>query len=251
MSLYLNQIAQLVALQRVDDEIFAIEQEMEKAPREVESLRADFAALEAERSRLEDKMTHLREQAKRIDFDIDTDLAKISKGKDKMMQVGNAKEYHAMMREMDSLEKSNRTREEEKVTLAEELERQNAAIADVNERYAAMEEELKAKEESLDARLSEATKKRKALDKERAEAGKDIPAPVLARYEFIRMRLAHPVIVPVDSGVCSGCNIAIPPQGYIELQRGTQILSCPNCQRLIYWNQHFSEKEPAQESEKA
>ena len=239
MSLNLNQIAQLVALQRVDDEIFAIEHDVEKAPREVEALRNDFAAVRAERSHLEDKMAHLREQAKNIDFDIDSDLARISKGKDKLMQVGNAKEYHAMMREMDSLEKTNRTREEEKITLAEELERQNAAMASVAERYGVMETGLKEKEESLDARLGEADKKLKTLGKERSAASKDIPAPVLSRYEFIRQRLAHPVIVPVTGGVCSGCNIAIPPQGYIELQRGTQILSCPNCQRLIFWNEHF------------
>jgi predicted nucleic acid-binding Zn-ribbon protein len=241
LSLYLNQIAQLVALQRVDDEIFTIEREMEKAPREVEALRGEFVVLQAEKAHLEDKMAHLREQAKRIDFDIDSDLDKINKGKDKLMQVANAKEYHAMMREMDSLEKTTRTREEEKIILAEELERQKAAMADLDGRYSAMENDLKAKEESLDARLAEATGKRKALDRERADAGRDIPAPVLARYEFIRMRLAHPVIVPVDTGICGGCNIAIPPQGYIELQKGAQILSCPNCQRLIYWNQHFSE----------
>jgi len=241
LSLYLNQIAKLVALQRVDNDFFAIDQEMEKAPREVERLREEFAAIQAEKAHIDDKMVHLREQAKRIDFDIDTDLEKMSKGKDKLMQVGNAKEYHAMMREMDSLEKTTRTREEEKITLAAELERQKAAMADVEERYAAMETNLKAKEESLDARLAEATTTRNALEKEREAAVQDIPSPVLSRYEFIRMRLSHPVIVPVDSGICSGCNISIPPQGYIELQKGAHILSCPNCQRLIFWNQHFSE----------
>lgn len=240
MSLYLNQIAQLVALQHVDDEIFVIEQEMEQAPREVDALRNEFAMLQKEKLRLEDKMTHLCEQAKRIDFDIDNDLDKISRSKDKLMQVGNAKEYHAMMREMDSLEKTNRTREEEKITLADELGRQKTAMETVNERFSVMETELKAKEESLDARLSEAGQKQRVLAKERADAGKDIPAPVLARYEFIRQRLSHPVIVPVNSGVCSGCNIVIPPQGYIELQKGSQILSCPNCQRLIYWSEHFT-----------
>ncbi|GHV52493.1 hypothetical protein FACS1894206_01350 [Deltaproteobacteria bacterium] len=241
MSLYLNQIAQLVALQRVDDEIFLFEQKKETAPREVQILRDEFTALQAEKDRIEDKMTHLREQAKRIDFDIDKDMGKLSKSKDKLMQVGNAREYHAMMREMDSLEKSNRSREEEKVTLVEEMERQNTAMADVNERYSAMEKDIQAKEESLDARLVEADKKLKVLGTERLDAGKDIPAPVLSRYEFIRQRLSHPVIVPVHEGICSGCNIAIPPQGYIELQKGAQILSCPNCQRLIYWSEHFSE----------
>ena len=240
MSLYLNQIEQLVSLQKVDDEIYAIEQEVEKAPREVEVLRTEFAVLQAEKSHIDDKMAHLREQAKRIDFDIDSDLDKISRGKDKLMQVGNAKEYHAMMREMDSLEKTSRTREEEKITLADELDRQNTAMADLMERYEAMQVSLKAKEESLDVRLAEADKSRKILDQQRSEAGRDIPAPVLARYEFIRQRLSHPVIVPVCEGICSGCNISIPPQGYIELQRGTQILSCPNCQRLIYWDKHFT-----------
>ena len=65
------------------------------------------------------------------------------------------------------------------------------------------------------------------------------------RYEFIRSRLEHPVIVAVKDGVCSGCNIAVPPQAFIELQRGRQILSCPNCQRLIFWCEHFS---PSQET---
>ena len=44
-------------------------------------------------------------------------------------------------------------------------------------------------------------------------------------------------------GICSGCHIAIPPQSFIELQRGQQILSCPNCQRLIFWNEHFPDME--------
>lgn len=61
------------------------------------------------------------------------------------------------------------------------------------------------------------------------------------RYEFIRERLEHPVIVGVRDGICTGCNIAIPPQSFIELQGGKQILSCPNCQRLIFWEEHFDD----------
>ena len=74
----------------------------------------------------------------------------------------------------------------------------------------------------------------------RTDARREVPAPVFGRYEFIRERLQHPVIVPVNGGVCSGCNIAIPPQNYIELQKAAQILSCPNCQRLMFWDQHFT-----------
>ena len=50
----------------------------------------------------------------------------------KLMQVENTREYHAMMREMDSMEKINRSREEEKMTLMEEVQRQNEALAELD-----------------------------------------------------------------------------------------------------------------------
>ncbi len=243
MSLYLKQIEQLVALQKVDDEIFVIRTEMDNAPKEVETLRDQFNDLENQRTRCQDKLNHLREQAKRLDLDIDSDTGKIKKSKNKLMQVGNAKEYHAMMREMDSLEKINRSREEERMALIEELERQKSVQEELDGKHQALSEELSAKEAGLDERVSAAQKSLDGLDKERDKTGNEVPAPVLARYEFIRQRLSHPVIVAVHSGVCSGCHIAIPPQSYIELQKGAQILSCPNCQRLMYWNEHFQAKE--------
>ena len=66
MSLYLKQIEQLISLQKVDDEIHGIKQELEGAPREVENLRARFAETADQRSRQQDKMAHLREQEKRF-----------------------------------------------------------------------------------------------------------------------------------------------------------------------------------------
>ena len=115
-AVYLDQIKQLVELQKVDDAIFAVKQELESAPRELEDLEQRFEAAEAQRNRVLDKLAHLQEQQKRLSLEIDDDSARIKKSKNKLMQVGNTREYHAMMREMDSMEKINRSREEEKMT---------------------------------------------------------------------------------------------------------------------------------------
>lgn len=246
MSLYLKQIEQLVALQLVDDEILGITSELDEAPKEVEALQERFDALENQRNRFLEKIDHLKAQEKRINSEIENDSLKVKKSKSKLMLVGNTKEYHAMMREMDNLEKLNRLREEEKFALSEELERQQMAVSDMDERYSLIKEELEAKKTSLKERVEEANKVLEKLDKKRNIAGKEVPTPILNRYEFIRSRLENPVIVSVKEGVCYGCHIAIPPQSYIELQKGQQILSCPNCQRLIYWSEHFSTEEEKQ-----
>ncbi|MDR2502936.1 MAG: C4-type zinc ribbon domain-containing protein [Deltaproteobacteria bacterium] len=240
MSLYLRQIEQLVELQKVDDQIHAVRKDLTNAPKEIEDMKAGFKKLEEERAKADETLNHLREQEKRLNFDIADDEIKIKRSQTKYMQASNAKEYNAGMREVDSLEKQNLNRKSEKLLMAEELTHKENILEEINTRYTRIENELAEKEAGLPDRLEKARNMLKELDDRRREAGKDISMPVLSRYEFIRERLAYPVIVPVVSGICSGCNISIPPQGYIELQKGKQILSCPNCQRLIYWNEHFT-----------
>lgn len=236
---YLEQIRQLVELQKVDDEIFKVNQRKENAPLELQELEERFHIAENKRNHIQDKLDHLQEQKKRLAFEQDGDSAKMSKSKDKLMQVGNAKEYQAMMREMDSIEKIYRVREEEKATLLEELANTQNAKKEADQAYLEIKEEYESKKLSLEATLKEADEELAILNDKRRVAGNAIPEPKFVRYEFIRKRLEHPVIVNVEDGICSGCHIAIPPQTFIELQTGQQILSCPNCQRLIYWDQHY------------
>lgn len=236
---YLNQIQQLVELQKIDDAIFEVKQRMEGAPLSIEELDRKFSQISGRRDLILDKLSHLEDQKKRLSLEIDDDTIKIQKSKNKMMQVGNDRQYQAMLRERDSMEKLNRTREEDMLTLLGELKIQNDAYEDINKEYEEIKAELDQKKSSLEATLQECREEIATLNKKRQAASEYIPRPIFMRYEFIRKRLEHPVIVDVDDAICSGCNIAIPPQTFIELQTGKQILSCPNCQRLIYWKQHF------------
>ena len=247
MNTHIDRIRKLVALQHVDDDIYAIEQELKTAPEEVEELARRFAGQEEQRNRILDKLQHLREQQKRLEQDIEGENSRIKKSKSKLMQVENDREYQAVVREMDNMERQSRGREEDRMTLQEEIALQESNLQEIDESWGSLQAELEVKRENLDSRLTEARAKLAEMENLRKETCGEVPEPVLKRYEFIRRRLNHPVIVPVDNGVCSGCHIAIPPQVFIELQRGKQILSCPNCQRLIYWTQHFSDPAAAAE----
>ncbi len=247
--MYLKQIEQLVVLQKVDDEIVLLQDELKRAPQRIIELEKRRQEIEDNAEIVRDKLKYLTDQQKRLETEIETDSMRLKKSKSKMMQVGNSKEYHAMMREMDNLEKQNRGREEEKVTVAEELARQNLELKSTEENSQELDTELAGARQSLDERLAVAKARLAELDARRREAGTAVPKPILQRYEFIRSRLKNPVIVPVNAGICSGCHISIPPQSFIELQKGIQILSCPNCQRLIYWSDHIAPEETPETAE--
>lgn len=115
MNTHIERIRKLVALQHVDDDIHAIEQELRKAPEEVEELARRFAEQEELRNRILDKLQHLREQQKRIEQDIEGESSRIKKSKSKLMQVENDREYQAVVREMDNMERQSRGREEDRM----------------------------------------------------------------------------------------------------------------------------------------
>lgn len=243
MSLYIEQIRQLVVLQKVDSEILAIETRLKEAPKQLESLQRELDAKKDRRDQLREKVEILNTQNLKLQTDIEEDTSRIKKSKNKLMMVENTKEYHAMMREMDSLEKMNRMREEEKISLMEDLQDQETLLEGIEAEVKEQEEILAKQQASIEAELSKMQRQLKKQEKEKKLACQQIPEPIFKRYDFIRTKLSNPVIVSVTDGICNGCHIKITPQKYIELQKGEQILSCPNCHRLIYWEDHFFPQE--------
>lgn len=241
MNLYLKQIKQLIQLQTIDNEIRELNKTVNDSPLQLSNLKERLDVQEKQRNDLKEKIVHLKEQKKKLSHEIEEDVAKIKKSKNKLMMVENSREYNAMMREMDNLEKNNRMREEEKSNLEEDLAVQSNMMQALDQEITRMQEKI----ESLDAQIRQDVEAAKArlviLREQRKEALADVPKPILSRYEFINSRLPNPVIVPVEDGICSGCNISIPPQTFIELQKAEQILSCPNCQRLIFWNEQLED----------
>jgi uncharacterized protein len=236
----MEQIEQLVVLQKVDSEMITLERILEDAPKQLRNLQEKQAYLKQQQAVIQEKVDVLMEQKTRLEGEIENDSQKVKKSKNKLMMVENTKEYHAMMREMDTMEKMNRNREEERSNLLADLSdlegRKDALQNDINE----LEATITAQQSTLDQELAEKRARIQILDKDKKKASEAVPAPILTRYNFIRSRIPNPVIVPVSEGVCKGCHVVIPPQAFIDLQKGEQILSCPNCLRIIFWERHFS-----------
>ena len=218
--MYQKQIEQLAILQQLDEEIEALKLELTNAPKELEALQANHDAVQDRKTQALEKVEMLGEQKKRLEQEIEDDSSRIKKSKNKLMMASNTREYHAMMREVDNMEKLNRLREDENTTLAEELTRQGELLGVIDDELKTLGQELETKREGLDARIKATQKELDALMKRRKTAEDIIPKPILQRYEFIRSRLRNPVIVSVTKGICSGCHIAIPPQTFNDLQKG-------------------------------
>ena len=140
-----------------------------------------------------------------------------------------------MLKEIETFETKNSHVEDEIISLLEELDvfenevKKKEGDLDVQRRRyeeekAKMEEELDSIAKELDgcARKSEAIRKK-------------IPVELLRKYEQIKTVMRGVAVVSVWKEVCGGCHMSIPPQLYNELQKSTVLITCPNCSRIMYW----------------
>lgn len=157
------------------------------------------------------------------------------KTKERLLEVKNNKEYQAMLKEIETAEKTLGDLESQIIALMEEMDKLFILVKKDEETLlqatAKHEEEKKIVEDDLnavDADTVSWTEKRVGLQNV-------IPSDLLARYERVKKRNKGVGVIPVWKAVCGGCHMNIPAQLYNELQRSNDLLSCPNCNRIMYF----------------
>ena len=65
-----------------------------------------------------------------------------------------------------------------------------------------------------------------------------VAAGVLVLYRRVKAAKTDELgVAAVHAATCRGCNVSLPPQMYNDLQRNDRLKHCPNCDRIIYWEE--------------
>jgi predicted nucleic acid-binding Zn-ribbon protein len=229
-----DQLKRLEDLQQHDAKIQELENAMKAIPTKLAATQADLARVEAmlqtERAQLAETERYYGEQKGQLD----TDEAEVSGAKHKLGQAKNTREYVAAQRETETRREGVANREAEIAKLVEAIEAKKKVLAERAASVQTIRESVQKDEELAKTRLAELEGKIAELRGERDKLAAEVKPDVLKRYSGIRIRRGL-AVVGVKNGTCRGCNMNIPPQLYIVLQRGVSIETCPSCHRIIYW----------------
>jgi predicted nucleic acid-binding Zn-ribbon protein len=104
------------------------------------------------------------------------------------------------------------------------------------------EKELEAKRKEYQQQLSELQERAAQFEQKMAaavkkwdERQKGIPPDLLSKYRMLLEKRQGIAVAPVSNGVCQACNMNLRPQLYIELQKQQTLILCPNCSRILFW----------------
>jgi uncharacterized protein len=162
---------------------------------------------------------------------------RIARSHEKLRAVKNNKEYQSGLKEIDDLALAGSKLEDEMIACLDEIE---AARSYLKEHQAAAERlaaEIRLEMDQVEEEAQAATVRLASLRVRSEELARHVAPEILALYRRIRDRKSDGVaLAEVRAEVCGGCYVNIPPQMYNELQRRDRLKHCPNCDRIIYWD---------------
>jgi hypothetical protein len=228
-------IASLLTLQERDSRRLNLEQQLKSLPREVAAVEARIAA---ERQAIEAAKAEwhgLESKKKLLETEIQSAEGKVAKYKTQQLEVRKNDEYRALTHEIENTEATIGGFEEEELKIMYQID-------EAKKRFAAAEAELKrnisgheAKIRSLRERETQAQAELQEAQAAVATARPQVPEPQLKIYDRIATKPGHPVCVPVSGGKCGGCHLRIPTHIEVLAKGGTEIATCDQCGRIVYW----------------
>jgi len=185
----------------------------------------------------EDQFEAFRKDRRQYEREIQELDGKIEKSSTKLTQIKSNKEYTAALKEIDDLKSIKFQTEERALQMmetAEELEQKCKGQKDTLKTLKAQCEKDK---EAVKKELHELDKDLEAMEKERNQLCCDFDQSLLKKYLFLKERKGGLAVSSVVTGVCQTCHMGIPPQKFNELIRGNDLMTCPHCNRIIYWGE--------------
>lgn len=244
----LPELERLVALQEVDKEILELSVNLDRLPQELQEKDQERAALEAEKSASAQELEGLRKQLREMETEV-ADLEEgIKSSRQRLMDINKELELKAMLKEIGFREDQRDQKETRVLELLDQVETRNQSVTEKEQALKQLQGAYKRQAAEVATQVEELEQKRAVLQEKRDILKKELPAPLLKRYDFIRQRRNGSAISEVQEGVCLGCHMNILPQQFIDLQKGEEIIQCPHCQRILYW---LGEKEEEEQEEKA
>jgi hypothetical protein len=129
------------------------------------------------------------------------------------MRASIARPLKALETEAASLELALAALETERVTLQAQFDELHAVFLDEHANQVEGRKQLKAKQAKLEAKLA---------------------APEVTHFHRLAAARQGRVVVPVENGACSGCNVKLRGPFLFQLKEAKGAVACESCQRILF-----------------
>src|SRR6266545_4485107 len=215
----LEAIEKMLTLQDRDRKISRLRNELANIGPERHALQAKTAASQAALEASRQRIKQIESDRKKLELEVESKKQAIERYSLQQFQTKKNDEYRALAHEIQTAREAIFKLEDQQLELMEKAETTQKELATAT-------------------RVSDEAKR--MADKQLADLAAAVQQDVLPRYERLRRSKGENVVVGVAHGVCGGCHMKLPVQVIVTCQGHQDIVSCPNCGRILYYTREMS-----------
>jgi predicted nucleic acid-binding Zn-ribbon protein len=230
-------LKKLQILQDILSEKITLEQDIQEIPKILvtqEEILSRFKRTFVEKSLEQEKTRTAEAEFRNLLIEAETHREKAEKTMDIVMTP----------REIEALEKEIRNAAEKEQQYRKDLQREERLLADLNEQLKQtsalidqQETELSAQRSGVEAEIAEKKAKIEDLIFREKELSAGMDQEVLFKFERIIRNKMGRGIVAIRGGVCMGCHMILPVQFANTVRQGEEIVFCPYCSRILFYEE--------------
>ena len=215
---------------------YELESKIEEAPKRLGSQDELLARMRKEFIEKNKEYDEIKEKVYSLRIELEEAIKTRETGEKNMDNITTHREYEA-------LEKQISEASTKEADLRKELQKEEKNLAELNDilksteaMISSQDEELKNSKASLDEELNSYKNELEDLKNQENEIIPGLDQEILFKFERIIQRNSDG-IVAVKNGVCTGCHMILPGQYANEVREGENILFCPYCSRILYYEE--------------
>jgi len=230
------ELAQLIALQNADNNIRTLQAEIESIPQRRAEIEKEFDQRAFEIRGMEERRDAAFHERARLEKEIFEQRQRAERADRNLMAAKKPDEYTAAIREADAARKQISALETQ---VLEQMEAFETAEKELAERAPEVEKLRGEMEASFKAFDEQAKVQQQQLEAGRAEHERllrELPKTTSALYNRISARIRDGIaLAEARNGACMACFMALRPQVMADVRRGEEIITCDNCNRILYY----------------
>ena len=228
-----SQIALLIKMQKIDDQISDLDVLKERKPKQLEHLISCVSNADQILKQIEKKIeaTILNQKTKETEIKNNNELK--SKYSYQLDGIKNNKEYKALNSQIVVLEEKNKVIETEILNIMEETDKLKKELTEGLKLKKQADSNLKANEDKLKEEILKIDQDIERLKENRKEYANQLPMTIVKKYVQLIKNKNKKAVIFSSNNACSGCGFHIRPQILIELNTPDKIIYCENCGRIL------------------
>jgi predicted nucleic acid-binding Zn-ribbon protein len=230
------ELQKLVALQNLDTTIRKLEKDLEAIPERRAEIEREFDQRAFEIRALETRRDEAKHARARLENEVVEQRGRVERAERNLMSSKKQDEYTAAIREADAARKLISTLETQILEQMESLEQTEAALNERAGEIAGLNSDRELRLKSFDDETKVQSEQLKVARAERDQLFVNLPKALSSLYTRISTRIRDGIAVAeARNGACTACFMALRPQIMAEVRRGGEIITCDNCNRILYY----------------